>query len=268
MAMASHKTTVSTRVRCGTDAEEVVAEVCSALAASDSVDGVVAGAAEAWLARRRSVGGASSMAEDEEAWDGDDELRGALAVVAVCVVADGKDGASVAALVASDGGVVGWVSRVYSAMAAVAGHGLDVVVQALLTGAVMATCGVLKIGVSDDAMVAEKKHAELIEPVDVRIAATRTACLRIHPGLEYSVFPIHDMWGPTRDDPELDAMVVSAETVAGGYAIRKARNERGLTPEIDVVVVDLVQPADAGGNDVSTKVSSSALRAAEAVRQA
>lgn len=131
----------------------------------------------------------------------------------------------------------------------------------LLSAGVLATTSGLKVGVTDDSMLTQKAHAELIQPVEFRIAEVERVLARLLPGHSFDVFPIYDPWGPTREDPVLDAMVVSKETEAGGEAIRKARIENGF-PEIGVVVVDLVQGDSAPG----FKVSSSTLRAQEAAR--
>jgi pantetheine-phosphate adenylyltransferase len=38
------------------------------------------------------------------------------------------------------------------------------------------------------------------------------------PSLVYEIVPIHDVYGPTAADPNIQALVVSMETVSGGKA--------------------------------------------------
>ena len=40
------------------------------------------------------------------------------------------------------------------------------------------------------------------------------------PGLEYHIVPIRDVYGPTAVDPNIQALVVSKETLSGGAASR------------------------------------------------
>jgi phosphopantetheine adenylyltransferase len=61
---------------------------------------------------------------------------------------------------------------------------------------------------------------------------------------------------------EIEALVVSEETTKGADAINVARRERGFAP-LAVVTVGLV-----GGQDVASKLSSTALRQAEAAQRA
>ena len=64
-------------------------------------------------------------------------------------------------------------------------------------------------------------------------------------------------------DPDMEALVVSSETVSGAEAINQDRAKRGFKP-LKLVVVDLVGiSCKALGGD---KLSSTALRAAEACR--
>lgn len=47
------------------------------------------------------------------------------------------------------------------------------------------------------------------------------------------------MYGPTGYAPDIDALVVSRETLAGGDAINKLRREKGLR-ELEVFVIDVI----------------------------
>lgn len=47
-----------------------------------------------------------------------------------------------------------------------------------------------------------KKLWELIEPVEKRIETVLQFLNDINPELEYNVFPLKDLYGPTKDDPK------------------------------------------------------------------
>lgn len=61
-------------------------------------------------------------------------------------------------------------------------------------------------------------------------------------------------------DPSMQALVVSRETLPGGEAINAGRQRRGFSP-LQLVVVGLI------GGDASSKLSSTALREADAAAE-
>lgn len=51
--------------------------------------------------------------------------------------------------------------------------------------------------------------------------------------------PLSDPAGPTKTDPNIDCLVVSAETLGGGHAVNELRKEAGL-PKMELFSVELV----------------------------
>lgn len=89
-------------------------------------------------------------------------------------------------------------------------------------------------------IVAGKKLHELILPVEQRIRDVENFLTEIDASLEYNVVAIHDAYGPTRDDPDIDLIIVSTETLRGGHKINEARVEQGLRPLV-IECIDLIE---------------------------
>lgn len=69
--------------------------------------------------------------------------------------------------------------------------------------------------------------------------------------------PIIDPFGPSTRIKDLEAIVVSRETIKGADAVNKKRNEQGMS-QLDVIIVELVEGSDEILKE--TKISSSSRR--------
>lgn len=67
----------------------------------------------------------------------------------------------------------------------------------------------------DDALLVKKNNRELIESLKYRTKSVSDFLMLFKPGIEYDVVPIADIYGPTAWDPDIQALVVSKETVSG-----------------------------------------------------
>ncbi|XP_042481033.1 phosphopantetheine adenylyltransferase 1-like isoform X2 [Macadamia integrifolia] len=80
----------------------------------------------------------------------------------------------------------------------------------------------------------------------------------IKPGLNVKTEAIVEPYGLSIVDDNLDAIIVSKETWAGGISVNKRRAEKGL-PQLKIEVVDLLPEENSG-----EKLSSTALRRLDA----
>jgi pantetheine-phosphate adenylyltransferase len=141
-----------------------------------------------------------------------------------------------------------------------AGHRLLLAVAAL---ACTRTCFV---GVTGDKLLANKANAHLLHTYEHRSFAAKDFLQAVRPSLTVELSALLDPTVPPKAAtmPEITALVISRETVAGGIQVQQARRDRGITEPLDLILVDLVgassQVADA------TKLSSSALRGADAAK--
>jgi pantetheine-phosphate adenylyltransferase len=99
----------------------------------------------------------------------------------------------------------------------------------------------LIVGVTDDALLVSKAYCEVLEPIQVRMDRVRTFLLRFKPSLEYDIVPISDVYGPTGWDANIQALVVSTETLPGAASIASRRESLGLPP-LETFVIDVISP--------------------------
>lgn len=76
--------------------------------------------------------------------------------------------------------------------------------------------------------------------------------------VQYDIVPIDDPFGPTASDPNLQMIVVSAETLRGGHKVNEVRATKQLC-QLDIFSIDIVESnVDDGIHE--SKVSSSNQR--------
>jgi hypothetical protein len=65
-----------------------------------------------------------------------------------------------------------------------------------------------------------------MEPTEDRIHSVVRFIETVKPQLDHHVVPITDMFGPTITDPDLQCIVVSAETMKGGQIVNQERQKK------------------------------------------
>ncbi|XP_022120623.2 bifunctional coenzyme A synthase isoform X1 [Pieris rapae] len=128
----------------------------------------------------------------------------------------------------------------------------------LLSQAALRATKHVTVGVTDINMIQSKILWELIQPVELRIKAVKDFLTDINPDLEYNVLAIQDLYGPTKDDPRFEMIVLSEETYRGGVKINEKRKENGLK-ELDMHVIELAHD-DQHSSEEDSKLSSSNQR--------
>lgn len=98
----------------------------------------------------------------------------------------------------------------------------------------------------------------MIEPCQRRIDVVKSFLEDVDATVEYNVVPITDMYGPTKSDPNLDMIVVSAETQKGGAKVNELRLKNGLN-QLDIHEIELVPDEKCDGEE-ENKISSSNAR--------
>ncbi|TIA86939.1 hypothetical protein E3P99_03511 [Wallemia hederae] len=125
--------------------------------------------------------------------------------------------------------------------------------KVLLTLAVYLSTKRVVIGVSGPALLTRKNNPETLESIHARQAAVDAFVRRLAPTLDYDIFALDDVYGPTATDADIDGIVVSTETLSGSEAINSKRKENKIK-ELDVFVINLVDQT------AELKLSSSEIR--------
>ncbi|CAO1613491.1 unnamed protein product [Parajaminaea phylloscopi] len=119
------------------------------------------------------------------------------------------------------------------------------------------------IGVTGDSMLAKKSNPDLLESTQERIAAVDSFIARFRRTLggplQQHVVELQDVCGPAGTENDLQAMILTEETVSGGDMIDKTRQERNLPP-LERLVIGLV---GAGGETTVEGQNASELAAAK-----
>lgn len=127
----------------------------------------------------------------------------------------------------------------------------------LLTIAAFITSSKLIVGVTDQDLLTNKKYKEYLETVDQRCDNVKKFLALLKPSLKVEIVLIRDVCGPTGTVPEIEALVVSRETVQGGHFVNETRVEKGLT-ELDISVANVLGGKEEDG--WKEKLSSTELR--------
>ncbi|OWT42077.1 pantetheine-phosphate adenylyltransferase [Cryptococcus neoformans Bt1] len=116
----------------------------------------------------------------------------------------------------------------------------------------------LIVGVMADDLLHTKTHADLVQPLNQRLDGVNAFLGRLGDGsIKLNVVEIHDALGPTRSDPNVQALVVSRETLSGGKYVNSTRKEGGLQ-ELELFVVDVI--AENGDVNLKKEMDESRLK--------
>ncbi|CAG8584226.1 8755_t:CDS:2 [Ambispora leptoticha] len=112
----------------------------------------------------------------------------------------------------------------------------------------------LVCGVTAENMLQNKKYKEFLEPIDTRISKVLKFLrkLRSEAFIQYQVVPIYDIYGPTATDPDIEAIVVSKETMAGANSINEERKKRSFK-KLDLAVIEVISSTNPSLGEVELK---------------
>ncbi len=117
----------------------------------------------------------------------------------------------------------------------------------------------LHVGISADELLVNKKYKELIEIFETRKKNVQLLLQLLKPNINQNLFALHDPYGPTITDSQLQCIVLTEENIKSIDSINAKRREMHLA-ELHHVCVHLVVPKNAS----ATKLSSTEWRARDA----
>ena len=130
--------------------------------------------------------------------------------------------------------------------------------KSLLTECCLRCENKLTVGITDGERNKKKSLWELMQTYTERKSVVENFLSDVKPTMKVETAQIYDPFGPTITDPDLQCIVVSEETKAGGEAVNTERKKRNF-PELDIVTIGLVDDM-CHSEDEEVKVSSSSGR--------
>ncbi|KAI1794619.1 Nucleotidylyl transferase [Ganoderma leucocontextum] len=124
----------------------------------------------------------------------------------------------------------------------------------------------LIVGITDDSLLGKKLWKEVLEPLSVRTDRTRAFLELFKPGVEYFLTPLNDVYGPTGWDPNVQALVVSKETLSGAESIAKKREEMAFQP-LRAFVIDVISATEASVDSEDAAVLRTAKMSSTYIRE-
>jgi pantetheine-phosphate adenylyltransferase len=111
------------------------------------------------------------------------------------------------------------------------------------------------IGLTSDEL-AKKKGKHLINAYAQRYHILEDTIKRNFPNVTYTISKLENDFGPAVLEKEVEALVVSEETIFQGNALNLLRRKRNL-PDVDVIMVPMVLAKD------GTRISTSRIKNSE-----
>ncbi|KAG9303726.1 hypothetical protein G9A89_018623 [Geosiphon pyriformis] len=84
----------------------------------------------------------------------------------------------------------------------------------------------------------------------------------IRRGIKYEVVPIYDIYGPTVTDPDIEALVVSRETISNAHSINEERRKHSFKP-LEMAIIEVISSDNSSLDEAqlkNLKISSTFIR--------
>ncbi|CCF57641.1 hypothetical protein KAFR_0C06450 [Kazachstania africana CBS 2517] len=123
----------------------------------------------------------------------------------------------------------------------------------LLSMASFLTSSRLIVGLTAEELLVKKRYKDELQSFEKRRASVIHFVNAFKPELRVEIIPLRDICGPTGTVPEIEALVVSRETIQGGELVNKTRKEKGMK-ELEIHIVNVLggEETDGWGEKMSS----------------
>lgn len=126
--------------------------------------------------------------------------------------------------------------------------------KVLLSTAALNAMQKLRVGVTDASLLTQKRFAESLQSIELRMENVAQFLHKMRPDLELELAPISEISGGTKSIPDVEALVVSQETAKSLGIINEMRAANGgLAPMVGITIPQVESPT-------GESISSTALR--------
>ncbi|KAG7195022.1 uncharacterized protein KQ657_004135 [Scheffersomyces spartinae] len=133
----------------------------------------------------------------------------------------------------------------------------------LLSLAIYVSYTYLIIGITGAELLKNKKYSEVLESFEVRMNRVINFIERLKIPINYQIYEINDICGPTGFVKDINTLIVSGESIKGGDYVNKYREQKGF-PQLDVIAIKVIGSENADvSNSWQGKLSSTDIRKAE-----
>ena len=125
----------------------------------------------------------------------------------------------------------------------------------LLTLALLCCKKELVIGITSSMMLTKKSHQSIIHSYMERKKAVEYFIKSLKPKMKTVLIELNDPFGPTITDPDIDAILVSSETIRAAFKINHIRQEKGYKL-LDILVTYRTDSVILSSSFIRDKLSS------------
>jgi pantetheine-phosphate adenylyltransferase len=109
----------------------------------------------------------------------------------------------------------------------------------LISQAILASNNTIVCGICDGELLNNKEYPEYLQDISIRATNVIQFSKLFRQPMTIEIIPITDYQGTSTVDDNLDAIIVSLETVKGAHNINEIRVRNGLSP-LEIMIVDIV----------------------------
>jgi phosphopantetheine adenylyltransferase/predicted metal-dependent HD superfamily phosphohydrolase len=131
----------------------------------------------------------------------------------------------------------------------------------LISTAILLSRKSLKLGLTSQEMISKKCSTFYLQTYSIREANLRNVFNYLGGDCDFEIFPLNDPVGSAATDNEIQALILTEETIKGGHLVNSCRIQNNL-PELSLITANLICSSEQldVSNKILSKISSSSIR--------